>query len=237
MLKVKPALFIFLFLIPFLLLQGQPDAGPTGITDSLHGPDSSIHRQLLINGRLWRSTYYNISGTEFLFTNDWLNGTVTINGNQYKGLTVKLDVMNDQLLLPNQKTNTVVVLNKKMVQNFELEFRGTVYSFVKVPTENDQVKGYVQLLYDGRVKLYKKWKKRILVNQDRLVQEFRSEEILYLKHDTTYFKIARKGDLFKPFEQDKQELRKWIREERIKLNLSNINTLIPLLRKIDLEYM
>ena len=237
MLKIRPAFSILLFLAPLFFLHGQPGTKPAGDMDLLHGSDSSIHRQLLINGRLWRGTYYNITGTEFLFTNEWLTGAITINGNHYPDLKVKLDVMNDQLLLPNPRTNTVVVLNMNMVRDFELLYNGTSYPFVKIPTENDQVEGYVQLLYDGRVKLYKKWKKRILVNQDRLVQEFRSEEILYLKYDTAYYRIARKGDLFKPFGEDKKELKKWIREERMHLNLSNINTLIPLLRKIDSETM
>ena len=237
MLKLKPAISFFLILSQFLILQGQSNVIGIHEEEALNGPDSSIYRQLLINGRLWMSPYYNISGHEFLFTNEWLNGAITINGHHFRGVNLKLDVMNDQLLFPDNRTNTVIALNKRMIRDFQIMFNGTDYFFVKVPTENNMVDGYVQLLYDGDLKLYRKWGKRILVNQDRLIQEFRAEEVMYLKRDSTYYKIAKKGDLLKPFKENKKAIKKWMREMNIYLNLRNTRTLVPLLEKIDSEYM
>lgn len=233
----KPAISILFLILSVLPIRGQQNQYVPVEAEELHGPDSSIYRQILVNGRHWKSLLYNVNGNEFLFTNDWMNAEIIMNAHHFTGVTLKLDILNDELLFPSEYTNTIVVLNKEQVDAFILTFQGTSFPFVKLTTGNGPVEGYVQVLYDGKVKLYQKWKKRIQVNQDRLIQEFRTEATVYLRKGAEYHKIKRKGDLLKAFEEHQKELKKWIRDERLQMNLSNVVTLIPLLEKIDSDYM
>ena len=50
--------------------------------------------QILYNGRVWRNLYTRIKGDQFLFSNDFQPGTVTISGKLFKHLEVLYVIYN-----------------------------------------------------------------------------------------------------------------------------------------------
>ena len=119
-------------------------------------------------------------------------------------MRLKYDAVKDEVMIPNYKTNTIIVLNKERVSRFSLLYQGVRHEFVRVRAGDPRVDGYVQLLYDGNVRLYEKWKKRIIVNQSRLSSEFSQEGTLYLHHESKIHKISNRNQLLSIFKERKK---------------------------------
>ena len=85
-----------------------------------------------------------------------------MNDQFFDKIKLKYDIVNDEIMFPNEKTNTIIILNKSQVSRFSLNFNRSVYEFVKLNTGDIRVDGYIQLIYDGSNRLFKKWEKRVV---------------------------------------------------------------------------
>ncbi len=223
-------MLVFSGIIP---AQGQRPHAYVSADMRMSPQDSAVYDQMLINGRLWRGTFYQISGTECLFTDDWLDADITISGRYFDGIKLKYDIVNDEIMFPSYKTNTIVVLNKNQVTRFGLHYNSREFEFVKSGEGDARTDGYMQLIYSGGTRLYKKWKKRVVVNQARLNQEFKVEGVLFLEKDGSFHKISKKSSLMSLFKENKKELKNSIREAHIRIDIDRPQSIVPLLEIVD----
>ncbi len=181
--NISKILCVFLFL--FLIHPAVVFPALTEDDNRFHIPDykentqdTTLLNQVLYNGRTWIGLYYNVQGTEFIFTKDWLEGSVTINGLTFSNLSLKYDIYND-CLLANYRDKSVVILNSESVDNFNLKFNNRYYNFIKL-SDNNNLSGYVEVYYDGNIKLYKKWrKKRAQFAIEAKYDEFQPDDALF----------------------------------------------------------
>ena len=194
----KILLYIFLFAI--LNRPGtcpaQAVAEPLPYITVQQGPLKE--NQILYNGKVWRNLYTNVKGDQFLFSSDYLIGSLSINGEIYKNLSINYDIYNDEIITPTNH-GSILQLNKEMVDSFTLSFGVKTYSFINMTADSlAGIKGYVNILYSGKSALFIKYKKEIqlLAVDDKYDLFYRTYKIYFLKHGTVY-QINSKRDLLK----------------------------------------
>jgi hypothetical protein len=190
--------------------------------------------QSLYNGRVWRSLYYNIRGDEFLFSNDFLKGNVTINGKTFNNIDLKYDIYNDEII-SMVNLGTYVQLNKEMVTGFDIIFNNVIFRFIKLPADSMQIlSGYVNVLYEGKTNLYLKNRKLIKeLAVENKYDEFYQKDHLFLMKDGQYYRISGKREFFNLLSDKKLQIKDFIKQEKIKVKKKKPESYISVLKFYD----
>lgn len=188
-------------------------------------------KQILFNGVVWRNLYPHIRGNQFLFTNDFIKGSVTIDGRHFRDLRLKYDIYNDQILTINER-NIIIQVNKEMVDSFSLDFNNRTYRFGKVDIDTiDNPRGYVNVLCDGPLTLVVRYRKEILLHAvENIYDMFSQNQKIYVKKEGLYHPVSLRRDLFKTFGELKPEVKEYIRSKRLRISIKDPDTIVPVVR-------
>jgi hypothetical protein len=191
-------------------------------------------KQLLYNGRVWRSLYYNVRGDEFLFSKDYLKGTVYINGKTFNNIDIKYDIYNDEIIIM-LNLGTHIQLNKEMVTGFDIIFNNIKYRFTKLTIDSlSAINYYVNVLYEGKTALYLKYKKEIKeLAIENKYDEFYQKQMLYFMKDGMSYRISGKKDLLRLLKDDNLQIRAFIKQQKIKTKNNKPESFIPILDYYD----
>lgn len=190
--------------------------------------------QTLFNGRVWFNHYYNVRGDQFLFSKNYLSGSLSMNGKSYKNIGINYDIYKDEIIT---RTNLgkLLQLNKEMVDSFTLLFENIKYRFINLKVDSLQgLKGYVNFLYEGKSALFVKYKKEIelLAVDDKYDLFYQTHKILLIK-DGIANQINNKGDLLKVLSDKKAQIREFIKRNRIKVSKKDPQSIIPVVKYYD----
>jgi len=199
-------------------------------------PQDSIGKQILYNGRVWRNLHQHIDGTQFLLSPDFLHGSVTMNGITFNGrkLMLKLDLMNDELLILTDKGSTLQ-LNKQMVGRFALTHDKQQLQFRNLDADSlSDLKGYVNVIHEGKTALYVKYKKEIRLrdgpgDRDTFIQTQR----IYLVKDGIAHQVRNRKNIVRLLKDRKAEVKDFLRTNRVRFSGSNPGTVTTLLEYYD----
>lgn len=188
----------------------------------------TLEKQILYNGRVWRNLSYKVLGDQFLFTKDFLPGSVTISGREFTDLSLKYDIYNDQLLAVNSN-HIIIQLNKEMIDCFALEWNNSIYRFQRLdPDSLNSLSGFVNVLVDGNTCLYVKYRKEIIYlsvdnKSDMFEQMFHS----YLKKDGKIQMVNGRRDFYKILSDRKQQIKSFIKTNNINVYKKEPASFIP----------
>jgi len=196
--------------------------------------DPLRENQILYNGRVWRILYTNVKGDQFLFSKDYLPGSLTINGKIFNNLRINFDIYNDEITTP-KNDGTILQLNKEMVDSFTLVYEFKTYSFRNTQADSlPAIKGFVNVLYKGKSALYVKYKKeRDMLAVDNKYDLFFQTHKIYLVKDSAVFQLSRKSDLLKAFPEEKNLLKAFMKKNRVKISRKVPESFIPVVRYFD----
>jgi hypothetical protein len=198
--------------------------------------DSSKAEQILFNGRLWRNLYYKVRENQFLFSDMFLPGAVSINGKSFNNLFLRYDIYTDEIsVLANP--GAVIQLNKEMVDSFFLGFSGKEYKFSKINSQSDYsrgFKGYINVLYTGKSSLYVKYKKEIkpLAVEGKYDLFFQTHRIYFMKEGVIY-PVNLRSDFFKLLGEDKAQIKSYMKRNKLKVSKKIPESFIPLILYYD----
>ena len=189
--------------------------------------------QLLLNGRIWWNAYSRAVGHQFFATSDYLTGDLTFEGRKYRNLTFRYDIIHDELLLA-LPLKPVVILNKEMVDSFTLRYNNRIYKIVNMGSDSSEVRGYVNVLYEGNSALYVKYIKEIqpLASEgkyDRIIEKHK----IFVRIDSAVVRIAGKGQLLELLSDRKKELKEFERKQNYIIGRRDPYTFVPLLEYYD----
>jgi len=196
--------------------------------------DTLKENQILYIGKMWRNQYAMVKGDQFLFSTEYLEGSVTINGNSYDNLRINYDIYNDEILTPKNR-GSIIQLNKEMVDSFAMVFAGKKYKFVNAQDDSlPVIKGFVRVVYKGKSALYVKYKKEIaaLAVDDKYDLFFRTYRIYCLKEGQAY-PISSKRDLLKILQDDKIRMKEFMKKNKLKVSKMEPESFIPVIRYYD----
>lgn len=199
------------------------------------GQEDTINdNQNLYNGKIWSNLYYMIEGDQFLFSKDFLPGSLTINGKTYADIYLKYDIFKDEILTPVDPGG-ILQLNKEMVDSFSLFFQNVTYRFIKLPEEN--VKGstkYFNILYKGKTALYLLHTKKIdKLSIEGNYDEFYQFSRIFFVKDSKSYQISSKNDLIKVLIEDKDLIKKFIKRNKSDISVRVPESFIPVIRYYD----
>lgn len=196
--------------------------------------DSLKENQILYNGKLWHNLYHNIKGDQFLFSNDYLPGSLTINGKSYNNLGISYDIYNDEIItLTNH--GSILQLNKEMVDSFALVYNHKTYRFKNALEDSlTGIKGYVNVLYKGKSALYVKYKKEIQIlavdnKYDLFFQTYR----IYFQKEGIVHQINNKRELLKLLDEDKAQIKDFIKKNKLNISKMEPESFVPVIRFYD----
>lgn len=230
--KVSISLLIIGFLI-ISLIPGNFDALADSSPQLFQNPDS-LDKQIIFNGRAWRNIYSRIQGDQFLFSSEFMPGSVTIEDKLYPDLKLKYDIFRDELLTINDH-GIIIQLNKEMIAGFNIDYPGKRYNFMRFdPDSVNNLSGFVRVLYGGKTSLYLKYKKDILVLAvDNKYDLFDQTQKIYLKKEGKIFLVNSKRDIMNLLKDKKQQLKTYIKTDKIQVSRQNPESFAPVVEYYD----
>jgi hypothetical protein len=222
---------LVIFLSPALYGRSN-DCRPT--TGNYPGIQDTLDKQLLFNGRVWRNLYYKVRGNQFLFSDSFIPCTIVINGKTFPGCSIKYDIFNDELLTKAGQ-NIIIQLNKEMVEAFTFNYNFKTWRFLKFQKDSlNDLTGYVNLLYQGNVLLYVKYRKVILpLAVDNEYDEFAQTQKMYLMKDGKIYPVGNRNDVIALYSSYKQQIKNFIRINKVKISKKSPESFLPLIEYCD----
>jgi len=169
-----------------------------------------------------------LNGTVYL-NNDWVHCDVTLeNGDVYKDIYVRLNTYWDELIFYNERVGSVIVLDKTIIDEFELKGGAGSHGLFRKVYFDKLPKGdrYVNVLFDGKVKLYL-WNQTLVVKtsvyRDNYIHgglrdsEYKQELNYFVVFpDNSFYKVTTKRHSFvQLFPDDKRVVRRLFRKNKI----------------------
>jgi hypothetical protein len=196
--------------------------------------DTLPDNQLLYIGREWKNLYYMVKKDQFLFSNEFLPGSVSMNGKTFPGIYIRYDIFKDELLTLHDRAG-ILQFNKEMVDSFSIFFQNKTYKFTRVAEDSSKVlKGYVDVIYKGKTALYVKYLKTI--NRSAVEGEydkFYQERRIYFVKDNLAYLIKSRNDLFNVMDEEKTQIKDFMKKNRIKVLKREAESFIPVIRYYD----
>jgi len=199
-----------------------------------HGIDTLSGNHLLYNGRIWRDLYVSIKEDQFLFSNEFLPGRVTMNGKSFNTLKLRYDILNDEIMTVTDK-GIILQLNKEMVDNFTVTYRYRIYNFSHLVSDSlSKVSGYVNVLYEGRSILYIKYYKEISKRgPGKNYENFVRDDRVYIVKDGFSHQVRNNGDFKKLVSDKKNEIKTYLKGNKIRISRKSPDTYVPVLEYYD----
>lgn len=196
--------------------------------------DTLQKKQILYNGVLWTNKYHRIKEDQFLFSNFFLFGSVSINKQTFKNLRIKYDIYSDEIIIP-LNLDEILQLNKESVDSFTISFENKVFKFTNIRDDTLKgFKGYVNVLYKGKSALYVKYKKEIsFSNTDMYDGEFSQTHQIYFMKDSIVYPIRNTNDLFKVLSEEKIQIKNFIKKIKLRVSKKIPESFVPVIRYYD----
>jgi hypothetical protein len=226
-------LFILFFAIfHTVLLSGVATHIPLSSIGRPSEQDTLKDYQVLYNGKIWRDLYYQVHENQFLFSDEFLSGSLSISGKVFNNIDLKYDIFKDELLTPVENGN-MLQLNKEMVDSFTLNFQNKNYRFIRMK-EGPGPGGYFNVLYKRKSALYLKYYKKI----DKLAVEgqydmFYQDSKLFFVNDSAFFQITGKRDLINAIDDKNDRVKTFIKKNKFNVSEKIPESFIPILRYFD----
>ena len=228
-----------ILIIFIIILKGSSVSGnsysDTGFNQVfLNKHDTLWGNQTLFNGRVWQNSFYMVKEDQFLFSKEFLPGSVTMRGKTFLNVGIMYDIYKDEILTPFYPGG-ILQLNKEMVDSFSVLFQDKTYRFVRMTEDSLKgFRGYINVIYKGKTALYVKYVKKI----DKLAVEGKFDKFyqfsrLYLVKDQIVYQITRKNDLIKALIENKDLIKNFIRKNKFEFSMDNPESYIPVVRYFD----
>jgi len=196
--------------------------------------NDTIDIQTLYNGRAWRNLFYKVRGDQFLFSPEFLPGSVTIHGKLFENIPLKYDIYNDELLIITDQ-GIILQLNKEMIGKYTLNYENQTLSFRNFDADSiNSLRGYVNVLYEGGISLYIKYRKEILsLAVENKYDLFNPVNKVFVRKDGEIIKVDSKGELLKLFGDQKHQVRSYIRSSKLRISRKDPESFKPVIEYYD----
>ncbi|MBX2915043.1 MAG: hypothetical protein KF856_07205 [Cyclobacteriaceae bacterium] len=196
------------------------------IYDHLVGANSSIYTGVrFIDNRAQQQT----EGNYYYYQNDWTTGKLSINGQLYDSITMRYNLLLNQLVLLNHYTGESLVAQKESIDYFELHNTKFIVRVKPAP-------GYYAQLSSGEVIPYVRYScsaNEKIVN-GKLVQEMIVRKKYFLQKEDIFYPVKSRRSALKVFGSNANELKRNLRQAHINFSSQKEVALAAMSRYYDL---
>jgi hypothetical protein len=214
---VKPLLLLCCGLLCSVVLFGQNFRKDTlflaeAKRNAINSYSTAIGGQShLYNGSAY-SEYVSQRDEHPYFLDEWVEGSVTYDGEFHDNVPILYDLSQDRVIIDNAFSVKKVMLVNEKVSAFTIGERRFVH-IVSGPL----APGHYELAYDGDVKVYGHYKKAMQskVVDYSIFNEFEEKRLYYIFKDGKFTSVRSKGSVVKVFGDKKKEIKKFIRDNKL----------------------
>ena len=175
----------------------------------------------LYNGKIYAFSSHTIKGHQFLMGEAYVAGTVTISGDEFRGVQLNYDIYNQEVLvlLEVQGTRRSISFPLALVNEFSLLGR----TFI-IQVQEMEARIYEQL-GSGKTQFLRAWQKNTKVSSQSSVYPYyfsKPEHSTFLVQESGQLPLKRNKDLANLYEGDaRYELFWFMRKNRIRIGRAN----------------
>jgi len=215
----RPLILSFCLLIAWQAFSQIPDIpSPTstmkgGIISYLAVADNSA---VIYSGKEEQTYPTNISNHPYYVSDQYQQGTLSFDGVEYHGVSMRLNVASEELIvsLPGRFFNVIVPrdrLDYAILNSYPLFYNGYAVK------ENSLPEGYFLLIHKGNNSVLRR-ETAFLSEQitGRSLNRFFAKKVrYYIYKDGQYHSVDSKGALLKLFKNQKKELNRFIKQQNL----------------------
>lgn len=192
---------------------------------------------LLNLGELYVPDHVFAKGHPYFVTDDYTLASITIYNNFFSKIKARYNIESDQLLIKaNVDTGVFVTMVTK--EDFIQSFTINDHYFVNVNglQPGTEIKGYCEEVYKGKKAFYIKYKKKFIDTYTDL-EPMGSFSVVklnkYVYENRTFVPVNSKREFFELFLPHKQEIKKFMRKNKIKYSRASSAQLYALMQYCD----
>lgn len=224
--------YIFLFLILlFVLFRTSSTIAQNTFQELEKLPIFSIKNDI-VNGEMWMYQK-KYEGHPFWKEDIWYKGYVVYKSEKFDSLTMRYDIHTNNLVVLKKELNKTSAynLNKKYLERFALynSFSTDTTLFYFITLDSGLNKAIYAKSYDGNCKYYIQYQKSVNNRvSDKYTGEYIFTPVLYAEIDNEVIEFRSKSEFLKLFGNNTTNIKKYMREQRIKFkkqspeNLSSV---------------
>jgi len=190
----------------------------------------------LYNGFVQNKYDPGIEGNAYLDDqNGWSTGSVDYDGETFEGVPMLYDLYTDQVVVLLDGNSLPYRLVKDKVKDFDLRRR----HFVRIPDGEDGIMGgFYEELYGGKSQVVNKMEKKLTATNNtaginRYFSPVDDYQRYYIKKGGKYYSISGLGSVLDVFNDKKKEIKKYIKDNRLRFNELRELNLVEIARYYD----
>lgn len=166
--------------------------------------------------------------------NDWTNGTLIFNEEEYTAEHLKFDLENHKLiylLYSNGFSLNAIELDENFVSEFTIcntKFRH--FKNLKTNLGFSLKDGYYEVIYDGDLKFIVNWQKVERPDESSSYTKYKLSSSMYLLKNGYAIRIKSAAKLLKQLENKKKEVKNMMRTNKVYFNASNYSSAKTILK-------
>ena len=170
----------------------------------------------------------------YLADNEWVKGTFVFKGQQYSADNLKYDVENDKLIYliyTNDFKMNCIALDQNFVSEFCMQ-NTTFRYFDNLETQRGASlrSGYYEVVYDGKMKFLGRKVKSKSLDDNSSYMNYKLSTDLFLVKDGKLIRVKSMAKLIGQLSDKKRELKKYVRDNYLKLNLTDYSSAANVLK-------
>jgi hypothetical protein len=173
--------------------------------------------QNLYNGRQYYVYDSRSEEHQFFLDRKWKKGSVLYDGQLFDSIPMLYDIFKDELVIKHFNGDDLLLQSEK-TDSFILN--GHRFERLEAGKEiNDQMRtGFYDILYNGKTRtLVRRSKQRQeTIREKRIIALFPQKNLFYIRKDESFHAVHSKKSVFGLFPEHKKELRKVLKDQKIK---------------------
>lgn len=181
----------------------------------------------LYNGTEYARPYYGIVGHPFFDSENFQKGVVYYDGVQYRGVQMAYDLVGDELIIKAYQDLSLKLVSEKITS-----FYFSDHLFIRIVQDSNSTKlqpGFYEVLNSGPVLVLEK-RKKVIERPLKAENPFKFSEYdsYFIKKDNVYYSIDSKNSLISVFHEYKNEIKKFLRKNRLNFKKDRANTILKI---------
>jgi hypothetical protein len=213
---------VFCLCIPLIFLNAESFGQLTDSVVLERGKEyvRTIHGQAMENTQnLYNGSEYvakrGLTGEHPFFLTDLpVPGNLRYSGEEFSGVPILFDIVNQQLVLTNRRYGTLMALQHEWIDGFTLGGHQFINPKNLSGLRQDV---FYENLYSGKTQVLAQHVKLLkeTVQARRFIRKFEASSHYYMKVDGQFVRITSRGDLLKALITKKRELKSYIRKNNL----------------------
>jgi len=237
---------VFFFLSSFLLISsvvfGQGTASDTAFLTKANTYARNIYSQSigdqagLYNGVEYRG--FPIRNTDeghpFFLSDDWIEGSVIYDGEEYSGVAIQYDIINDKVVIEQPYSHFKLELISEKIKSFSLPGHAFV-RLLQNTNDSSLSTGFYEVLYNGSVKVLAKRRKHTnqILDPGKITIQYIENDKLFIYKKGRFYTVKSKLSALSVFNDLKKEIRKFIRKNNINFRKERDHSMVLVARFYD----